>query len=393
MRAASEILAATVKELSLEVPIGRARVSLVLPPMATLDRLVVMPELSRRDTALAVRRVFGETFRDAGHYQIAWVRTGDADPPREGTVIYASLCRRSTISQYRQLLHAAGLPEASIAPHAWSNFRLCPESATVLLLFDEGDEVLRVATVRDRLPVKMRLEQVPRPDPSIVLRILEIEEAAAGRRLPIVLTGRWHDRKVLDALKGTGIEVLEPAGSMADGPAAFPLRFHEGSTWRLMPAVTAGLILLQLGTSNLLAGSIRGQISSARLNADRLVSFVARANRTAVAQGDRNAARQPHDSSSLTQWPAVWRHVESVRTGLTITGVEMAGSRSGSARAGPSGVSTPEVTLDIFGQGRIEAVLEFQSRLQRPPVRSAWLSVLLREGTEFRFQVRVAWDP
>jgi hypothetical protein len=157
-RALADTLSLVRREASRVTDTERSRIVLVLPPLATLDRLVGVSSRGNLAIEREVRKVFGKVFADLRPYRVVWSKTASEAC---GARVYASLCRKDTIRSYSRVLAQAGFTSVTLVPYAVGRISRAPRSGPATVSFDEGDGVRKTIILQDGLPVRMDLAMGP----------------------------------------------------------------------------------------------------------------------------------------------------------------------------------------------------------------------------------------
>lgn len=349
--------------------------TLILPPLATLDRVILTPSLGARDITAAVLTKLGPLFGNRRLYAMRWATLG-AGPDAGSMAIYASVCRHSTVREYRKALVMSGMPCARIEPHLASIAALCPGAGEAYAAYRGADDVWRVLLTEAGRLRDLRLHYTGIPDdvpPGLLQNLSERPD------LPIIVcTGTGAGGLPIALLSGSERMIAPRHHRSIRFPVSFGVPVHRH--WA-GPTVAATLIAVQV------AGLVTWEA--------HLASDLAAVLEAGQAIGNwRAASGQPglptpsplpsEPEATGLQWPEMFKHISGAGRGLHLASVEVPRPRAG-AGAG--------VQVIISGSGDLDRILAFEKDVVEGPVRSAALVSLNSRDGSLAFQVRAEWCP
>lgn len=351
----------------------KSEATLILPPLATLDRVIPAPSLGARDITAAVLTKSGPLFGNRRLYAIRWATLG-AGPDAGSMVICASVCRHNTIREYRKALAMSGMPCARIEPHLASIVALCPGAGEAYAAYRGADDVWRVLlTEAGRLrDVRLHYTGIPGDVPPGLLRNL-----SERPDLPIIVcTGAGAGDPLIALLSGSERVIAPLHHRFFRFPVSFGVPVHRH--WA-GPAVAATLIAVQVtglvAWESHLAGDLAAVLEAGSKIEARTVEPAGLGSLTQDPPAPGPGATGP-------QWPEMFKHISDAGRGLCLASVEVTRSRAGAG-----------VQVIISGSGDLDRILALEKDVVRGPVRSAALVSLNSRDGSLAFQIRAEWCP
>jgi hypothetical protein len=357
--------------------------TLILPPLATLDRTISTGSCGTGEIAATVRAGLGPVFSDRRLYDVRWAVLGPGPGTDTGSkVIYVSVCRQVTIREYRRALSMSGMPFARIEPHLAGVLALCPQAGEGLAVFCGEDDVWRVLRTEAGSLRDLRLHYAGAPDGVPEGLLSDLEEKPG---IPILMCGGTVTGDPLSSLPTISERVMAPRRArFGRFPVSFgtpPCRKWAGPAIAavLIVAQVIGLVAWESHLACALAGVPNAGLTGEAAPVEVALSVPPSPHSLSDVQGAMSRSIEP-----TVRWPEMWRHVSDAACGLRVASMEV-------ARGKPGVVTGAE--LLISGSGDLERILAFEKAVVGGPVKSASLVSLVSRDGYLAFQVRAECRP